>query len=97
MTAKYFVDNAGKLIGVFIDGAKPPEGAIEVPHGPADGRQVWNGTDWADLAENITTLDRIRELEVQITPRRMREATLGIDGGWLARQEIAIQEERAKI
>ena len=27
---------------------------------------------------------QISELEGQVTPRRMREATLGLDGGWLA-------------
>lgn len=93
---KFFVDTYGKYLGVFI-GAQPPEGSIEVPHGPSDGRQVWNGTEWADLAENITALDRIRELEAQITPRRMREAMLEIDDGWLARQEVAIQEERERL
>jgi hypothetical protein len=32
-----------------------------------------------------------------VTPRRMREAVLGTDGGWLATQDALIAAERAKL
>ena len=40
---------------------------------------------------------QIAELEAQVTPRRMREAVLGTDGGWLAAQDAAIAALRAKL
>lgn len=43
------------------------------------------------------TLAKILQLEEQITPRRNREAILGLDGGWLANQEALIQAERDKL
>lgn len=42
-------------------------------------------------------LFEIDRLEGQITSRRLREATLGTDGGWLANQETLIAAERAKL
>lgn len=39
----------------------------------------------------------IRRLEGEVTQRRMREAALGTDGGWLANQESLIAAERAKL
>jgi len=39
----------------------------------------------------------ITSLESQITLRRLREALLGKDGGWLANLENQIISERAKI
>jgi hypothetical protein len=43
---KFYVDASGGYIGGF-DGAQPPAGAIEVPHAPADARDMWNGAQWA--------------------------------------------------
>ena len=39
----------------------------------------------------------IKRLEAQITPRRIREAVLGADGGWLAQQEAAIDALRGQL
>jgi hypothetical protein len=36
----------------------------------------------------------IYHLEAQITPRRLREAVLGTDGGWLAQHEAKIAKLR---
>ena len=36
-------------------------------------------------------------LEEQITSRRLRDAILGKDGGWLVKQDIRIEAERAKL
>ena len=36
-------------------------------------------------------------LESEITPRRQREAILGVDNGWLANQDAAIADLRKKL
>lgn len=43
---QYFVDGGGNYLGGF-DGAEPPDGAIEVPHAPANGDDKWVGGAWA--------------------------------------------------
>ena len=39
----------------------------------------------------------IQHLESKITPRRLREAILGTDNGWLANQDSLISTERNKL
>ena len=39
-------------------------------------------------------MDEIEQLEAQVTPRRLREHTLGADDGWLVNQEALIQAQR---
>ena len=53
----------------------------------------------AELVEIATKniLAEVTRLESQITPRRIREAVLGTDSGWLAAQEALIAIERAKL
>lgn len=47
MSEKYFIDPETKtLVGIFVDGATPPDGAVEVPEPPPHGRAVWNGQGW---------------------------------------------------
>ena len=41
--------------------------------------------------------NEIKGLEKQITSRRLRDAILGKDGGWLAKQDMRIEAERAKL
>lgn len=56
--------------------------------------------DAAGLAADeatATVLAAISSLEAAITPRRVREAVLGTDNGWLAGQEALIAIERAKL
>ena len=49
---KHFVDAAGNYLGAFLapvgstHGIEPPEGGIEVPTAPPDGRCLWNGSAW---------------------------------------------------
>lgn len=45
MSTLHFVDDNGLYLGGFGDGAKPPEGSIEVP-APSDGRMEWDGSEW---------------------------------------------------
>ena len=46
MSVQHFVTSSGVYIGTYIDGAVPPDGAISVPVGPTDARQIWNGEAW---------------------------------------------------
>jgi len=40
---------------------------------------------------------QIADLEAQVTDRRMREAVLGTDGGWLKEQDAKISALRAQL
>jgi hypothetical protein len=66
-----------------------------------DGVQVWEYRDKnaEELAEDVrnAALAEITRLESEITPRRIREAVLGADNGWLANQESLITIERNKL
>jgi len=45
----------------------------------------------------ILTLKEIHSLESQVTPRRVREAILGTDDGWLEQQESLITAKRNEL
>lgn len=47
--------------------------------------------------EELTVLEQIRALEAEISPRRLREAILGKDSGWLENQEEAIDSLRGQL
>lgn len=49
------------------------------------------------LTAQQVIFEEIARLESEVTPRRMREAVLGTDGGWLANQEALIAAERSKL
>lgn len=55
--ARYFVDAQGAFLGTFV-GAEPEEGAIEVSHPPASGRQLWDFADetWLSLQPDAAEL-----------------------------------------
>lgn len=46
---------------------------------------------------NAAVQAQIRQLETQQTPRRLREAALGADGGWLAALDMQIASLRASL
>ena len=48
-------------------------------------------------ADEQNVLSQIAKLEASITPRRQREAILGIDNGWLADVNAQIVALRAKL
>jgi hypothetical protein len=54
-------------------------------------------TECERLAAQQVVLVEIARLESEVTQRRLREATLGTDGGWLANQEALIAAERSKL
>ncbi len=63
MRAFYADAASGRWLGVYTGGLETPPGAIAVPSGPDDGRQVWNGTAWewpVDIirAEKIAAIER---------------------------------------
>lgn len=47
-----------------------------------------------DHVANLETKRKISELESAITVRRIREAILGVDGGWLAQRNEQIKQLR---
>jgi hypothetical protein len=54
MSVKFYKDDQGNLLGAFIDGAEPPEGAIEVPEPVGD--QVWSTSGWVNSGAPVTSL-----------------------------------------
>ncbi len=63
--------------------------------------QVWDTRPKTEdeLAADAINAARteIRRLEAQVTQRRLRDAVLGVDNGWLAAQEVLITIQRAKL
>ena len=52
---------------------------------------------WEAGASERAVKQKILELEVEITPRRIREAILGTDSEWLKNKEAEIATERSKL
>lgn len=46
---------------------------------------------------NIIIISKISVLEMKITPRRLRDAILGVDAGWLSNLENQIAALRSQI
>ena len=70
----------------------------------AQGKQIVpasNGYPISSADSSLTADDLIKqqilELESQQTPRRIREAVLGVDGGWLAGIEAQIEALRSQL
>lgn len=63
--------------------------------------QVWDvlqKTEKESAEEaNNEVLAEISRLEAEVTERRKREAILGNDNGWLAKQDFLIASERKKL
>jgi len=52
---------------------------------------------WQAESVGRNALVEIAKLEAEITPRRLRDAILGNDNGWLTNQEALIAVERNKL
>jgi len=63
------------------------------PHQHFDGKNFGE----APKAPPPSALERIHLMEREITPRRLRDAVLGRDKGWLAAKEAEIAELRKKL
>lgn len=63
---KYYVDDSGAYLGGFA-GAEPPEGAIEVPTAPSDGRDIYKDGAWRPYVDAPAVPQRV-------TRRQARQA-----------------------
>lgn len=99
MKTLYFVDASGRYLGAYQN-ASPPEGAVEVPAPPADGRSRWTGAVW--VADAVVAADAARaalaELDLK-SIRSMREyiATKADAPALLKNFETAAAAERSKL
>jgi hypothetical protein len=59
---RYYVNAQGNYIGGF-NGANPPQGAIEVPNAPNDGRDTWNGQQWVAYVQLKTQFTALEYLD----------------------------------
>lgn len=65
------------------------------------GLKIVQGSDGFPVAQEMSSNDRIKlqiiNIEQQQTDRRIREAALGIDNGWLAALDAEIAQLRAQL
>lgn len=80
-----------------------PNLQIAVQSGCAFNQELcrWE-TDWVvrsktDEELNRSVLEQIIQLESSVTDRRLREAVLGVDGGWLENLNSQISDLRSKL
>lgn len=81
-----------------------PEHHAELGAGSALGKVIVVGADGlptlqdpSPLSGNDLVKDQIASLEAEITDRRLREAVLGTDGGWLKNQDAEISALRSRL
>ena len=65
MSIKFYVNQSGQFLGVYADGAVPPQGSIETPTGPTDGRQYWGGASWRYSKSTLKDLAKAKRFEVE--------------------------------
>ena len=75
----------------------PPLEWLDAPDTVRVGFSYQNGQFIEPVPPTPTPLDQIRAIEATITPRRMREAILGTDNGWLAAREAEIAVLRGQL
>lgn len=68
-----------------------PAGSIEIT------AQEASALSNPQLPHAVSIKEQIIALEAEVTPRRMREAALGSDDGWLLALDKKIAELRAKL
>ena len=62
---KFYVDDDGKYIGAFGDGAEAPDGLHEVANPPSHALDVWNfDTEQYEVSEEHELLEALQELEL---------------------------------
>jgi hypothetical protein len=65
------------------DSYVPVAGEISFDEFPTDEQIATSFASYRDAVAALAKREQILNLESQITPRRLREAVLGVDGGWL--------------
>ena len=108
----FYAKSTGGFYSREIHGAAIPDDAVEITieehaallDGQRQGKLIVADADGRPRLQDPpppTTeqlvVSEIIALESEITPRRQREAILGIDNGWLANQDAAIANLRKNI
>jgi len=97
--------DAIKLVSELLDmvgGRAAPDAfyvvdpGVHISHLVADPAAMSVTVD-AEGRDSKNALEEIERVEKTITVRRLREAILGIDDGWLAGKEALIATERVKV
>jgi hypothetical protein len=87
---RYFRNSEGVIHAYDVDGHQDALIAAAIKAG-------WPEVPGPDAeAAPDQALAKIRELEATVTPRRLRESILGIDGGWLKALDAQIDALRSK-
>lgn len=105
----FYSASTGGFYHEIIHGDAVPEDAREVNRerydelmvGQSSGLVIVPGEAGVPTSEkpsrrNLPAAEQIHALEAAITPRRLREAIMGTDNGWLKAQEAAIATLRKK-
>lgn len=91
---KYFKNPAGEVFGYDEKDASQRQLICDAKDsGWLDVSATWPPTPTESDAIKL----QIATLEASITSRRLREAVLGVDGGWLAKVDGEIEILRAKL
>jgi hypothetical protein len=108
----YFSKLTGGFYATQIHGDSIPADAVEITAeehaallaGQSSGKVITADAEGrpclaepAPLTPNQITLGKIAELEASVTDRRIREAVLGIDNGWLANVNAQIDALRNNL
>ena len=82
---------------MISDSAELLPGEVARPEGvsPEELEAIFPGVTGRRRVQEA--LRQLEALEAMITPRRLREAILGVDGGWLANMERRIGECRESL
>lgn len=99
---RHYIDAEGNYAGAWVstpESGQWPEGLTQIDAAPPHGLMKWNGSEWIETPEYVTS--RIRAIEATITPRRIREAVLGGPdseaAAWLAAKEAEIAALRENL
>jgi len=95
---KYFLDETGG-VHALSDADLLNGGADLLPAGVAEisEHEAIAATMPPPLTGNALLLEQIETLERKVTPRREREAILGIDGGWMAALNTEVATLRNRL
>lgn len=96
------LDANGVVINtIIVDSLDFMPNLVEALEGTGIGWSYVNGVFINENKPIIDVKDKIKSdiaaLEAKVTPRRIREAILGTDNGWLVAQDAAIAALRAQL
>jgi|GEM_PF-5139079 len=82
----------------YYEGDQIDPADLAVPQRP-DFTYAWNGSAWQPTAEthNAPILAEIATMESSVSERRLREAVLGTDNGWLKNINDQIAALRSQL